>query len=72
MVSADIGAGLVPFMLGLLADHIGVHHALALTALCYGWAIFYALRGSRGHLLQGSMSRPGPPFKAAVRGTADI
>lgn len=58
MVSANIGAGLVPLGLGVLADHIGLHHALAPTILCYGGAVFYALYGSRGHLLQ-------PPNPAA-------
>jgi FHS family L-fucose permease-like MFS transporter len=52
MVSANIGAGLVPLALGVLADRVGIHHALALTVLCYGCAICYALWGSRGHLLQ--------------------
>jgi len=52
MVSANIGAGLVPLMLGVLADHVGVHHALALTVVCYAFAVYYALRGSSGHLLQ--------------------
>jgi FHS family L-fucose permease-like MFS transporter len=52
MVSANVGAGLVPLALGALADRVGIHHALALTVLCYGCAICYALWGSRGHLVQ--------------------
>lgn len=57
MVSANIGAGLLPLAIGVLADHIGVHHALGLTILCYAFVLFYALRGSCGHLLQ---RRPSP------------
>jgi FHS family L-fucose permease-like MFS transporter len=52
MVSANVGAALVPLAIGYLADRIGVQHALAATALCYAFAVFYALRGSRGHLLR--------------------
>ncbi|HEY0309120.1 MAG TPA: glucose/galactose MFS transporter [Acidobacteriaceae bacterium] len=52
MVAANIGAGLGPLALGMLADRIGVHHALGLTILSYAGAICYALWGSRGHLLQ--------------------
>jgi len=52
MVSANVGAGLVPLALGAMADRVGIHHALALTVLCYGCAICYALWGSRGHLVQ--------------------
>jgi FHS family L-fucose permease-like MFS transporter len=52
MVSANIGAGLVPLALGALADRIGIHYALAPTVICYSWVVYYALRGSRGHLLQ--------------------
>ena len=51
MVAANIGAGLIPLSLGLLADRIGVHHALAATIFCYGGVVFYAAYGSRGHLL---------------------
>lgn len=51
MVAANIGAGVVPFALGFLADQIGVHHALALVIFCYAFVLFYALRGCRGHLL---------------------
>ena len=49
--SANIGAGLVPLAIGVLADHVGLHHALALTLICYGFVVYYALRGSKGHLL---------------------
>lgn len=52
MVAANIGAGVVPFALGFLADQIGVHRALAPVILCYAFVLFYALRGCRGHLLR--------------------
>lgn len=56
MVAANIGAGAVPFALGLLADRIGVHHALAPVILCYAFVLFYALRGCRGHLLRAGLA----------------
>ena len=52
MVAANIGAGLVPLAIGMLADHVGVHHALSLTILCYLFVVYYALWGSSGHLME--------------------
>ena len=45
MVAANLGAGLVPLAIGALADHIGIHHALALTVVCYACAFAYARFG---------------------------
>jgi FHS family L-fucose permease-like MFS transporter len=52
MTAANIGAGIVPFTIGVLADHIGLQHAFILTAICYGSVAFYAVRGSRGHFVR--------------------
>lgn len=68
MVAANIGAGLVPLGLGLLADRIGVHHALAPTILCYAGVLCYALYGCRGHLLPGQAPNGGPLAEATVPG----
>ena len=51
MVASNIGAGLTSLSMGLLADRIGLHHAFVLPCLAYAFIVFYAVRGSRGHLL---------------------
>jgi MFS transporter, FHS family, L-fucose permease len=33
--------------MGFLADHIGLHHAFILPAVCYLYIVYYAFRGSR-------------------------
>jgi len=30
---------------GVLADHIGIHHAFILPAICYLYIVYYAFRG---------------------------
>lgn len=47
LIMAIVGGALVPFVQGLLADRIGVHHSFVLPLLCYGYVIFYGLVGSR-------------------------
>jgi MFS transporter, FHS family, L-fucose permease len=51
MVAGNLGAGLIPLAFGILADHVGIHLALAPAVLCYGGVLFYAIHGCRGHLL---------------------
>jgi len=45
LVAAIVGGALVPELQGVLADHIGIHHAFILPVLCYAYIAFYALRG---------------------------
>jgi len=47
LIMAIVGGALIPFAQGWLADHIGVHHAFILPAVCYLYIIYYAFRGSR-------------------------
>jgi MFS transporter, FHS family, L-fucose permease len=49
MVAANVGAALVPLAIGMLADRVGIHHALALTIFCYACAFCYAQFGFPGH-----------------------
>jgi FHS family L-fucose permease-like MFS transporter len=44
---AILGSALVPVIQGVLADHIGIHHAFILPAFCYLYVAFYGLRGYR-------------------------
>ncbi|WP_266168561.1 L-fucose:H+ symporter permease [Dyella subtropica] len=47
LIMAIVGGALVPLAQGILADHIGVQHAFILPMLCYGYIVFYGLRGSQ-------------------------
>lgn len=47
MVMAIVGGAVLPVTMGTLADHIGIHHAFVLPALCYIYIAFYGFRGSR-------------------------
>jgi MFS transporter, FHS family, L-fucose permease len=44
LVAAIVGGAIVPELQGILADHIGIHHAFVLPVLCYFYIVFYALR----------------------------
>jgi FHS family L-fucose permease-like MFS transporter len=46
LIMAIVGGALVPWLQGTLADSIGIQHAFVLPALCYGYIVFYGLRGS--------------------------
>lgn len=47
LVMAIVGGAIVPVAQGALADHIGIHTAFFLPALCYLYIAFYGFRGSR-------------------------
>ncbi len=47
LVMAIVGGAIVPLATGWLADHYGLQYAFVLPMLCYGYILFYALRGSR-------------------------
>jgi FHS family L-fucose permease-like MFS transporter len=44
LVCAIVGGAIIPELQGLLADHIGIHHAFVLPALCYLYIAFFAFR----------------------------
>ena len=46
LIMAIVGGALLPLAQGFLADHFGIQHAFVLPLLCYGYIIFYGLRGS--------------------------
>jgi MFS transporter, FHS family, L-fucose permease len=46
LVAAIVGGAIVPELQGLLADHIGIHHAFVLPVLCYVYILWYAARGA--------------------------
>jgi len=47
LVFSIVGGAIVPLLEGALADHIGIHHAFIIPALCYIYLAFYGFRGSR-------------------------
>ena len=47
MVMAVVGGAIIPELEAILADHIGLHHAFVLPALCYIFVAYYGFRGSR-------------------------
>jgi FHS family L-fucose permease-like MFS transporter len=46
LVMAIVGGAVIPVTEGALADHIGIHHAFILPALCYVYIAYYGYRGS--------------------------
>ncbi|HZU33300.1 MAG TPA: sugar MFS transporter [Candidatus Angelobacter sp.] len=51
LVAAIVGGAVIPELQGVLADHIGLHRAFVLPIVCYGYIMFYALKGSSGRKL---------------------
>lgn len=47
LVTAIVGGAIIPEVQGVLADHIGIHHAFVVPVLCYLFIVYYGLRGSR-------------------------
>ena len=45
MVAAIVGGAIIPYIEGLVADRIGVHHAFILPALCYIYIAYYGFEG---------------------------
>jgi len=47
LIMAIVGGAVLPVLVGLLGDLIGIHRAFALTAACYVYIAYYGFRGSR-------------------------
>jgi len=47
LVTAIVGGALIPEMQGLLADHIGIHHAFVIPVACYLFIAYYGAKGSQ-------------------------
>jgi FHS family L-fucose permease-like MFS transporter len=47
LIMAIVGGAVVPYLLGVLADRIGLQYAFALPLLCYAYIVFYGLSGSK-------------------------
>jgi FHS family L-fucose permease-like MFS transporter len=44
---AIVGGAILPVTQGVIADHLGLHHAFILPVICYLYILFYALSGSK-------------------------
>ncbi|MFZ3216322.1 MAG: sugar MFS transporter [Candidatus Acidiferrales bacterium] len=47
LVCAIVGGAVLPELQGILADHIGVHHAFVVPALCYLYIAYFAFRSNK-------------------------
>jgi MFS transporter, FHS family, L-fucose permease len=47
LVTAIVGGALIPEIQGVLADHIGIHHAFVVPVVCYLFIAYYGWKGSR-------------------------
>jgi FHS family L-fucose permease-like MFS transporter len=47
LVTAIVGGAIIPEIQGVLADHIGLHHAFILPVLCYIFIAYYGWTGAR-------------------------
>jgi len=44
---AIVGGAILPVTQGVIADHVGLHHAFILPVICYLYILFYGLSGSK-------------------------
>jgi FHS family L-fucose permease-like MFS transporter len=44
---AIVGGAILPVIQGVIADHLGIHHAFFLPVVCYLYILFYGLSGSK-------------------------
>jgi FHS family L-fucose permease-like MFS transporter len=47
LMTAVVGGAVVPYLLGALADKVGIQHAFVLPVICYLYIAFYGLWGSK-------------------------
>ncbi len=47
LIMAIVGGAVIPVAEGFAADHIGIHHAFFVAALCYIYVAYYGFFGSR-------------------------
>jgi FHS family L-fucose permease-like MFS transporter len=47
IMSACVGGAVVPYLLGALADKVGIQHAFIIPVICYLYIAWYGLWGSK-------------------------
>jgi len=49
LIAAIVGGAIIPELQGIFADHIGIHRAFFLPAICYVYILYFAIAYSRRH-----------------------
>ena len=49
---AIVGGAVLPVIQGVIADHVGIHHAFILPIICYLYIVYYGLSGSKPNSLR--------------------
>lgn len=44
---AIVGGAIIPVIVGVMADHYGLHHAFVVPVICYLYILYFGLRGSK-------------------------
>ena len=44
---AIVGGAIFPLLQGVIADHVGVHHAFVLPVACYLYIVYFGFSGSK-------------------------
>ncbi len=52
LIMAIVGGAIVPLLMGVTADHLGICEALFIPALCYLYIIYYGVHGYRAGLAE--------------------
>jgi FHS family L-fucose permease-like MFS transporter len=47
LICAIVGGAVLPELQGIIADHIGIHHAFFIPVICYLYIMYFAFWGSR-------------------------
>ena len=47
IMSACVGGAVIPYLLGALADRVGIQHAFVIPVICYLYIAYYGMWGSR-------------------------
>ena len=47
IMSACVGGAVIPYLIGALADKVGIQHSFILPVICYLYIAYYGLWGSK-------------------------
>ena len=47
IMTAVVGGAVIPYLIGALADRVGIQHSFVIPAICYLYIAFYGLSGSK-------------------------
>jgi MFS transporter, FHS family, L-fucose permease len=78
IMTAVVGGAVIPYLIGALADKVGIQHSFVIPVICYLYIAYYGLWGSKPRrsepssriLLWASKSGSPPCGSSSMRGTA--